>query len=768
MKPIGSSPRVGLSMPRADAMGKVTGAEKYAADFYAPDMLWCGVRRSGEAHADLVEIDVRAARELPGVLAVLTHRDVPGENRQGIVRLDQPVLVDEKVRRIGDALALVVAESRLALDKALAAIEVSLAPRPPVFDPEEALAEGSPVIHDESPDNVMAEVTVEKGEGVLGLEGCDVLVEGRFELPRQEHAYLETEAGWARLEENGRLLVVASTQSPFRDRSEIARVLGWTPDRVRVVAPYLGGGFGGKDGVHVQCLLALAALAGRGRPVRMCWDREESFLAGVKRLPARLHYRLGAARDGRLRALDCRIIMDGGAYDHLCGEVLALAVEHAGGAYRIPHVCIRGTCAYTNNPSSGPFRGFGVPQVTAALEQMVDRLAFESGLDPLSFRLMNVVRQGDANPVGVTLLQSTGAAECLARLSEHPWYKNRKVWKAEAPIFKRRGLGLVCLSHGSGYGPVVPDFANAKVELTPEGRFLIDSGVPDMGQGNASTCLQVAGEVFNQDPEGLELRLPDTDATLPSGTSAASRTTYTYANALIGAAHGLKDRILRRAADLLMADAAESCALLPGRVRHLATGREISLADLARAMSAAERTAVHHWRAPTARDTIRARLRSVYGLPHLVFSYAAHLARVEVDELTGRVDVQDYLAVTEAGRTVNPQLYEQQVQGGIVQGLGYALYEDYMVKQGRGLTPDLATYVIPTAVDVPDMDSEAVELFEPTGPYGLKGLGEIPINGPLPAVANALFDACGVRIPDPPLTPEKVLMALSQSTSGDE
>jgi CO/xanthine dehydrogenase Mo-binding subunit len=644
-------------------------------------------------------------------------------------------------------------------------IKVTLDPLPAVFDPEAALAETAPLVHDDEAGNLLAEVRIEKGKGASGLDESDVVVEASFEVARQEHAFLETEAGWAWIDKAGRLVLVASTQAPHRDKTEIAPALGFEPERIRIVTPYLGGGFGGKDGINVQGLLALAALEANGRPVKMWWDRKESLLAGVKRLPGRLDYRLGAMSDGALEALDCRILLDAGAYDHLAGEILAMGSEHAGGAYRIPHVRIHGRCAYTNNPPGGPFRGFGVPQVTAAMEQVMDIMAAELKMDPVALRMKNTLHRGDMNPVGVTLTRSTGVTACLQRLAEHPSWREREAWVASAGPFKRRGVGVACLWQGSGYGPKVPDCANAKIELTTDGRFRVDVAVPDMGQGNAATYLQIAGDILNQEADDLDPVPADTDQTLPSGSSTGSRTTYTYANALIVAAEGLKKRILERASALAKAGPAESFVLTPGRVRHLTSGRETPLTDLARSMDPRERVGIASWCAPEARDKIKAELRSAVGLPHILFSYAAHLAMVEVDELTGRIEVPRYVAVTDSGRIINHQLHEQQVQGGIVQGLGYALFEDYQVENGIGLTADLAAYIIPTSLDAPDMESIPVEVHEATGPYGLKGVGEISINGPLPVVANGLAAACGVRIVRTPLTPERVLAVLASTES---
>ncbi|MBM3299618.1 MAG: xanthine dehydrogenase family protein, partial [Deltaproteobacteria bacterium] len=581
---------IGAAIPRADARDKVTGQEKYAADFYNPNMLWAGAKRAGEPHARVKGVATARAVQLPGVVSVLTHEHVAGTNKQGVIRKDQPVLVSDKVRHCGDAVALVVAENRESLEQALELIELDLEPLPGVFDAEEAMTEGAPLVHEDNQQgNILLKGELWTGAGPSAEHDCHAIVEACFQTPSQEHAYLETEAGWAQLGDDGRLTIVCSTQTPFRDRMEISEALGITPERIRIIAPYAGGAFGGKDGVTVQTLLGLAALHSGGRPVKMWWSREESFLSGTKRHRAKMYYRLGALNDGSLHYLNVRLYLDTGPYDHLGGVVLALALEHAGGPYRIPNVCLNGWCVYTNNPIGGAFRGFGVPQVTAAVEQMVDMLAAELRMDPVELRLKNAVRRGDKNPVGKTLVSSTGIVECLEALSEHVLWKERESWKCASGLFKRRGIGVAALMHASGYGPVVPDFANAKVELTREGKIRVYSGVVDMGQGNASTNLQITGAILGQNLGQMELVQPDTDRTLPSGSASASRCTYTFGNALIGAAEILKRRILQRAADLLMAPNTDHFELIPGRVRHLPTGRELTLAQMARLLNNDER-----------------------------------------------------------------------------------------------------------------------------------------------------------------------------------
>lgn len=761
---------VGRSTPRADTPGKVTGKERYAADYYPANLLWCGVKRPACAHAVIRHIHISRAKEMAGVIAVLTHEDITGSNRLGILEKDQPILANDTVRHYGDSIALVLAESREVLRQALESISVEYEPLAAVFDPEAAMGEDAPVIHPGRKNgNILLRDCIVQGLGAAALAECAFKACLELSLPWQEHAYLETEAGAAWLEEDGTLVIVASTQTPFRDRMELSHALGIPPGRIRVVAPYLGGGFGGKDGVTVQGFLALAALHAGGRPVKMWYSREESFLAGTKRHPALLKYSLGCDRHGILHALDCRIMMDTGAYASLGAEVLALAMEHAGGPYRIPHVSIEGAAVYTNNPVAGAFRGFGVPQVCAAVEQAIDELAKTADIDPLEFRLKNAVRRGDTTPAGVTLTQSTGISACLETARESALWRERKKWESSAPPFKKRGVGVAALCHGIGYGPVIPDTANAKIELTEKGRVLVYVGVADMGQGNAATYLQMAGDILCQSLDYMELVLPDTAQTLPSGSSSASRTTFTYGNALIGAAQTLRDRILARAALLLSYQLLEhirpeDLALVPEGVRHMPTGREVPLALVSRTMDRAERVVTNSYTCPVNRQIppTGTNLR-IHGYPHRVYSFGVHLARIEADVLTGGVTVCDYLAVTDAGRVINPQLFEQQIHGGIAQGLGYALFEDFTVSEGKVLAEDFSTYILPTALDTPDVRSVAVPLQEEDGPYGMKGVGEIAINGAFPAVANALARACEARISRGPLTAERVLAAMNRN-----
>lgn len=754
---------IGCPVPRVDAAAKAAGEEKYAIDHYPENMVWAGVRRAGVPHGRIRTVHAEAARSLPGVLCVLTAADVPGTNRQGIIHKDQPVLAGDRVRHCGDPVALVLAEDRETLRKALALVRPDIEPLPSVHSPEEALRPDAPKIHDQG--NVLLRAVIEKGDAAGAFGECDVVVEETFEVPFQEHAFMETQNGTAHREPDGRIVMNVSTQAPFRDRFEIAHALGLDPLSIRVVNPYLGGGFGGKDGATVQCLLALAAMHSGGRPVRMWWEREESFIAGYKRHAVKMHYRAGARKDGTLHALECDLYYDTGAYAHLGGEVMELGMEHAAGPYRIPHASVKGWCVYTNNPVAGAMRGFGVCQVSFAFESVVDMLAERLRMDPLEFRLKNALRRGDSNSAGVTMVHSTGIASCLETLGRHPLWLDREKWKRAAPPFKRRGVGLAAVHNAMGYGRGLPDSAIARLELASDGRIRVCCGVSDMGQGNAAAFVQIAGEILCQDASHLELILPDTDRTHPSGSSSAGRTTYTFGNALIRACSGLKEKLFHRAALLLLLDEEKGLTLLPGRVRHLPSGREVPFELLARMLPEADRVSVEQFIMPVAHDVPDTGKEFSIGFPHVLFAYAAHLACVEVDELTGKVDVTGYLAATDGGKVLNPQGFEQQVHGSVAQGLGYALTEQLLLDRGEILNAGFTDYILPTALDVPEIVSVAVETFEHTGPFGMKGIGEVGANGPLPAVANALNDALGRRLTSTPFTSPRVLNALREGPS---
>lgn len=749
-----------------DTLSKAVGAERYSTDMTPPGCLWAGAKRAGMPHARVLAVQVEAARALPGVTAVLIGADVPGSNRQGIVHKDQPVLVTDRVRHAGDAVALVVAEDKETLARALACIRMELEPLPGVFDPAQALAPEAVLVHPgREGGNLLARALVEKGNAPEAMAGCAVVVEDLFETPMQEHLFLEPPNGTARMTRDGGIDMVASTQAPFRDRFEIAHALGLDPTRIRVRAPYLGGGFGGKDGATVQCLLALAALHSGGRWVKMCWSREETFLAGYKRHAARLRIRLGATADGTLMALDCDMLFDSGPYAHLAVEIMALAMEHAGGPYAIPHTRIEGRCVYTNNPVGGAFRGFGVVQASFAMERALDLLAARLGQDPAAIRLQHALRQGQTNCAGVLVESRTGAAECLEAVMAHPAWAHREAWKAQAPPGKRRGVGLAASCNAMGYGRGLPDAAAAKLELTRAGTFRIFNAVPDMGQGNAAAFVHMAATALQQPPAAFEVVQPDTRRCLPSGSSSASRTTYTFGNALLKACRAMEEKLKARAALFLLADEPHRLLLRPGAVEDPATGRSVPLAMIGAMLQRDDRLCIDQFVMPVVEHPPETGREFRLGFPHRFYSHAACVCAVEVDELTGVVELVRCVTAVECGQVFDTAGVTRQLQGAAAQGAGFALMEDLAVDAGRIGADGLDRYLIPTSQDLPDLECMHVEGNEPTGPYGLKGMGEVGVHGPAPAMAQALGDAVGLVVRRLPIHPETVLRALEGGTS---
>jgi CO/xanthine dehydrogenase Mo-binding subunit len=383
-------------------------------------------------------------------------------------------------------------------------------------------------------------------------------------------------------------------------------------------------------------------------------------------------------------------------------------------------------------------------------------------MDPLELRLRNALVDGDTNCAGMRLITSTGIVGCLEILRDHPLWLEREEWQQQAPPNTRRGVGLASLFNAAGYGGKVRDAAIAKVELNPEGEIVVHNAVTDMGQGNSSAFMQIAGHILGQDAAQMKLRQPDTATAYPSGSSSAGRTTYTFGNALIKACEELKARLINRAGLMLFTDNDRDLRLVPGKVMHPPSGREVPLQQLASFMPHEDRVCIGQFVAPVCEEIPDTSKGFFVGFPHVIFAYGAHLARVEVDCLTGAIRVCDYLAATDGGVVINPSMFDQQIQGGVAQGLGYALMEDVVTSEGRVRNDDLSTYLIPGALDLPDTISISCKGHEDTGPLGMKGVGEVAMNGPLPAVANAVADACGIRLCHAPLTPERVLSALEE------
>jgi CO/xanthine dehydrogenase Mo-binding subunit len=738
---------IGRPVPRVDAVGKVTGSLKYMGDLEFPGMLWGRVLRAAHPHALIRSIDTTAAEACPGVVRVLTAADVPGLNGYGIALPDQPVLCRDKVRYMGDAVALVLAESAEEAAAALLKIDVVYETLPLVDDAERAMLPDSPLVHETG--NVHLHTHVTNGDVEAGFAAAAVIVDTVYRLPRQMHAFLEPEQGVGVPDADGGVTVFCGAQHPYRDQMQISRALGIKPQRIRVVASPVGGAFGGKDEITLQILLAMGALA-TGRPVKIVLSREESVVAGWKRHPMTIHMRTGADAEGHLVAQKVRLVADTGAYASLGGPVTNLALEGCTGVYRIPNVELDGYCVYTNNGVAGAFRGFGQLQANYAMEQQMDQLADALGLSRIEIRRRNALRAGDTNPLGHPMVDSVGVLAVLEAAEQCELWARRHELEAEGQAsapWKRRAVGLAVEMQGTGLGVGLPDYGAAKIELLPGARprWRVGLSCPDIGQGNSTAYAQMTAEALEADINDVEVHVGDTALGPDSGSCTASRSVYTGGNAIFRAATAMRELLRREAPRILVCNAEQAEAVPLGEVAARAAEQGLGLAT----------DGSFIW--PESKVTIP----GAFGLPHIINTYIAHVALVEVDTLTGEVEVLRTFAAIDCGRVVNPQGLLGQSEGGMVMGMGYALMEDTLIVGGRTLTRNLSTYIIPTSLDTPQMDTVTVGVPERSGPWGAKGVGEAVMVPIAPAIALAIRRATGgALMAQAPATAERVYAGI--------
>ncbi|HKB26868.1 MAG TPA: xanthine dehydrogenase family protein molybdopterin-binding subunit [Methylomirabilota bacterium] len=750
---------VGRALPRHDARDKVAAATAYAADWAMPGMLHAAVLRSPYPSARIVKLETAGAARMPGVAVVLTAKDVPrntlstdvpGQTTSvGPLRATLHVLAHERVRHQGEPVALVAAETLEQARAAAEAIEVEYEALPGVFSPEAALAPGAPRVHEAG--NLLAHWRIARGDLAAAFACAAVVVEGDYATQLVDAAYLEPEAGVAWIDADGVITIRVSTQviEHFRDVAEALQV---PQNRVRVIGAYLGGGFGGKEDVTVEVYLGLLALK-TGRPVKMVWTRAESLLARAKRHPYRMRYRTGALASGEIVAQRIELLADAGAYAYLSALVLLYSTVTAAGPYRVPAIEVEARAVYTNNVPTSAMRGFGAMQTVFAYESQLDRLARELRLDPVAVRRVNALRRGDRLPVG----QVVETHVALPELAERAWAALGAPTPPRAPHV-RVGRGLAC--NFQPYGRIVwlHDWASAWVGFEMDGSLVVRCGVPDVGGGQASSLAQIAAEVLGVDFDRVAVHIADSALTPLAGTTTASRQLYMSGNAVLKAARELRAQILAVAAPLLGVVDATTLDIADGAV-VARDGRTLELAEVLRQCARAgvprSHLAVYHAPAGEPVD-----LATGSGKVFPDYTFGAHAAEVEVDTETGAVRVLKYAAAHDVGRAINPQSVEGQIQGGAVQGLGYGLMEEVIADEGINLTTSFASYLIPSAADVPDVEPIVVESGEGLGPFGARGIGEPPIGPPAAAVANAIADATGARVTRLPLTAERVAAAL--------
>ncbi|MGD0689176.1 MAG: molybdopterin cofactor-binding domain-containing protein [Candidatus Bathyarchaeia archaeon] len=750
---------VGKSVVRRDGAGKVTGETKFFSDMSLPKMLYAKVARSKYPHALIKRISTEKAEAVPGVVAVLTHKDVPGLNGFGIILPDQPVLCNDKVRYLGDAIAVVAAENLEAAEKAAQLVEVDYDPLPVVSDPVEAMKPDAPKVHEKG--NVLRHATVRVGDVQKAFREAAVVVENTYRTGRQMHMFLEVEAGLGMLDDQGRIVLYVGGQSPYRDQMQVSRALGIKPEQVRVVSTPVGGAFGGKEENTVQIHLAMLALKTK-RPVKMVWTREESGVTGMKRHPMIVTTKTGVDKEGRLLANQVRIVADTGAYASLGPTVLDVAIENSCGPYRIPNIEIDASLVYTNNGVAGAFRGFGAPQVNFALESNLDIIAEKLGMDRLEIRKKNVLREGEIAPFGYKLRGSVGIYETLEKAERSDVWRNRKQYKSKpsAPWCKR-GVAVTTAVKGFGFG-ALPDFAAVSIQITPAGKFVVGVSCPEIGQGAVTAYSQIAAEALHCDLGDVYIASGDSQLAPDTGTSSASMALVRGGNAILAAAPKMNDLLLEAAAKIL-SQPKEKLTFKESRVVSM-KNKSATYPEIAQYMhqSGAETKIEAGFNVPRVDKPVEGSIE----IPHWSYMYASAVALVEVNTLTGATKVIKFFLSPESGRIINPQSYTGQCEGAIVQGLGFALTEETQIQNGVVRTNNFTTYIIPTICDIPEIEVDPVETYEKIGPFGAKGLGEIGIIPVGSVVANAICDATGTRVYTLPATPERVYKAMKEQEAG--
>jgi CO/xanthine dehydrogenase Mo-binding subunit len=692
---------------------------------------------AGRPHARVVSIDISAAEALPGVAAIYTAKDVP-VNEYGLQKKDQPVLcgpyslpsptgvAGDVVRFEGDQIASIVAETEEIAAKARGLIKVEYEDLPAVFDPVEAMKPGAPLLHPELGDsNICVHYKIRKGDTASAIAQADVIVEAEYKTPWQEHAYLQPEAGLAYLDDEGRITVESAGQWTHADRAGIAHALGLPDEQVRVVYPAIGGAFGGREDLSVQIVLALAAMRLK-RPVKIIWSRQESIIGHGKRHPMTLKAKWAARKDGKLVAAEIEIIADGGAYMYTSNKVLGNSTITSTGPYFIPHVKVDTFGLYTNNVPGAAFRGFGAPQALWMAELQMDKLAAELGLDPVDFRHRNALREGDTLGVGTPAPGRVSIVECIeAARDRFGWIKDRErqpTVRGSSRTARGRGFASGFKNIGFSFG--YQENSWARIELygkTEIEQVVLWHASAEVGQGTHTVMVQMAAEALGVLAGKVSLVTSDSSSMGNPGSVSASRMTFMAGNAIKGAAAAALER-----------------------------------------WKAEERPAIAEY-TYLAPKTQPFDPETGHSTPNFSYAYVAQAVEIEVDLETGFINVLRVISADDVGKAINPTLVQGQIEGGIVQAQGYAILEDMKVNNGRILTDQFSTYLIPTILDIPGtVDSVILEIAEPNGPFGARGLGELPFLPLAPAIAAALHDATGVWFSELPLTPERILRGLGR------
>jgi len=758
---------IGRLLARPDAIQKVTGKAIFTDDLKFEAMLHARAKRAEIPHAIVKRIDVSLARQLPGVVAVLTAEDIPGEHNHGLVIYDWPVMVGigERVRYVGDSVAIVAAETRAIASAALDLIQVEYEPQPVISNPVQARRPDVPNLHPDG--NLLKHIKVRKGNVEDGFKEADVILEHTFHTATTDHAFMEPECSITRLTEDGRVEIYVGSQIPYADRNQTARSLGVSDESVRVVGQLMGGGFGGKEDITGQIHAAMLTRV-TGRPVKLLFDRHESLLVHPKRHATQIRVKIGVKTDGRITAAETELYGDTGAYASLGEKVLTRATTHSSGPYETPHAKADCYAMYTNNPPSGAFRGFGVTQSAFAIESMMDMLAETLKMDRIALRRMNALRVGSITNTGQELTESVGLLDCIDRATEvlnelagDKPFEARPV--AGAPHLVRT-WGFACGYKNTGLGGGAPDKAGAEVELYEDGSLEVRTSSAELGQGLVTVLQMIVAEEMCVPPAKVRVLVMDTDLTPDGGPTTASRQSFVTGNAALYAARALRQAITTTLAEKYD-QPPEAIRFVEG-LAWVATetpvnGHKIPLGEVVgvlRAEGREPRVRYEYW-APETQPLGQG------GDMHFAFSYAAQAAEVEVNTRTGEVHVLRIITANDVGKALNPLGLQGQVEGGIMMGIGNALTEEFIVEEGRVFTDRLARYRMPNITQTPEIISIVVEHPVKAGPYGAKGVGELVSIPTTPAITNAIYNATGVRVDRLPVDQAELVRLMVGNTN---
>jgi len=748
---------IGSSVNRLDAVAKVTGKAKYADDFFERDMLVGKVLRSPYAHAIVKNVDTSKAMALPGVEAVIWYKDLPKIKfptaghpyslDPGHRDIADKLILADKARFVGDAVAAVIAVDELTAEKALKLIEVDYQVLPFVLDPEEAIKPGAPVIHEERPNNIVASFGAQYGDMEEDIKNAEKVFEGEFQTAIVQHCHIENQSAYAYVDTDGRIVIVSSTQIPHIVRRIVGQALGMPWGKIRVIKPYIGGGFGNKQDVIIEPLTAAMTLAVNGRPVRLAYTREEVFIDTRTRHAMKFNLKTAVSKEGKLLGITVKDIVTQGAYASHGHSIAMSAGSKFRPLYNFNSVVFDPKTIYTNLPVAGAMRGYGVPQIIFALESHIDDIAKELNMDPIEFRMKNLISTGHADPLTKNVVRTFGIPECIEKGKELiKWDEKKKKYKNQTGE-NRRGVGMACFSYLSGTHPVGLELAGCRIVMNQDGSVQVQIGATEIGQGSDTVFAQMVAEVLGIPMDMVHvISSQDTDIT-PFDTGAyASRQSYVAGAAVKKAALEVKDKVLARAKiktglNIEELDIVDAMIVEKTLGRVLCSLEDISLEAYYDRVSAA----------PITSDTSEnVRVNAP--------AYGVSFAEVEVDMQTGKIEVLEIYNVHDSGIILNPKLAEGQVQGGVSMSLGYALSEQMLFdkKTGKNLNNNLLDYKLQTILDTPNIGTAFVELEEPTGSFGQKSLGENPTISPAPAIRNAVLDATGVGFNKLPMNPQAV------------